>query len=180
MDEPLEAVQACVHDGARCEDVITRRRVWLGAAIILVLAACTRFVGLGYLELWYDEITTFAGTTHSSWGELLRWEVVGNPEHSPLPFMEIKTAMHLFGPGRWVLRLASACYGVGAILAMYFAVGALVNWRAGCWSAVLLALNPQAIECSRECKMYSPWVFYSIVMVAVAALAVQRVRRGDG
>lgn len=160
-------------------NVIThRRRVWLGGLCLLFLALATRFVGLGSLDLWGDEVYSWIASTDLI-TQLLRWETIENQAHSPLPFIEMKIARTLLGNSDFSARFFVAVYSTAAIMAVYLLIGTRVGWGAGFWGALLLCVNPFVLEWGREARMYSNWLFYTVLIVALAEAAVVRARRGD-
>jgi hypothetical protein len=148
--------------------------VWLGAAALLLVAVVSRLFALDSLEPWYDEVCSFSGALDSTWQDLLQWRVTANPEHSPLPFVEMRLAMRLLGETVFAMRLPSALYGIASAMALYVGVGRLVSWRTGFFSALLLLMHPLALEWSREARMYSGWLFIAILIVIATTIATQR------
>lgn len=154
-----------------------RRLPVLGAVVLLVLAGASRFIGLGALDPWQDEVLSFQ-TSSDLLPKLMSWVTPGNDVHSPLPFIEIKLVRAALGSSDVALRLPAAAYGVAGVLAFYLVVGRCVTWAIGFAGALLLALNPFVLEWSREARMYSHWLFYALLAIGVAYAAVQRGDRG--
>jgi len=149
-----------------------RLAIW-GAGVLLFFMVVTRFAGLGTHEPWHDEIYSWTGARDNS-PLLWQWWPAGNDEHAPLPFIEIKLSLALFGDSPWALRLPAACYAVLSVMAVYLVVGRFVNWATAWWAALLLACNPYVLEHHRDARMYPGWMFYLILSIAVAATASSR------
>ena len=150
-----------------------RRRVWLGGIVLVALAALTRYVGLGDLEPWYDEICSWLGA-RDNLDRMLHWRPHANDEHAPLPFLEIRMMIALLGDHVGVWRLPAATYAVLGIAATYITLGRRINFGVAWWSTLLLIANPYVLEHSREARMYPAWLFYLVLCVAFADVAAQR------
>lgn len=152
------------------------KRAWLGLFAVILVAAAARLIGLGSLDPWNDEIYSHVASSELL-PKLLRWETPGNESSSPWPFIEIKVARQIFGEGSALtLRMPSAVHGIIAVAVLYLVLNATVGSAAAFWSALLLAINPYALEWSREGRMYQQWLDSTIVLIGVAYAAVQHSR----
>ncbi len=164
METDIQVVQSSEPAG--------RRRIWLGALVLLILAAATRFIGLGSQNMWGDEVYSYIASKDLI-TKLLRWDTQANQAHSPLPFIEMKVGRALFGNTEFGNRFVVACYGTLAVLLLYVLLGRRLSWLAGFMAALMLALNPFALEWSREARMYSNWLAYALLTLIVVEEAVR-------
>jgi hypothetical protein len=122
-------------------------------ALVVLLAVVTRFYQLGAESFWLDEAITF----HRS--KLPIRELIADASrtfHNPAYFMAMHYWMKL-GDDELMLRVPSACLGVFTVLFAH-GIGRLVagNW-AGFAAALVLCLNPKAVEYDQEARMYAPY-----------------------
>lgn len=156
------------------------RPACLGLAAVLILAAATRLIGLGSLDVWGDEVYSHAASSDLL-PKLLKWETVNNESSSPWPFIEMKVARQVFGEESPLsLRMPSAMHGILSVLLLYVLLTLTVGWRTALWASILLALNPHGLEWSREGRMYTQWLSATIALVAVVHFAVEDVRLRQG
>jgi len=155
-----------------------KRIAWV-SALVLVVVGATRFVGLGDLPLWGDEVYSYIASADLP-SKLLLWETKENQLHSPLHFIEIKVARQLLGDTALAVRLPSAVYATLAITLLY----AWLAWRVGgiaaLFAAAFLTVNPFFLEWSREGRMYSGLLFWTVLTAIAADDAVRRVRDQRG
>ncbi len=169
MSEGLKKIMA-VFDRPAC----------LGLAAVLILAAATRLIGLGSLDVWGDEVYSHAASSDLL-PKLLKWETVNNESSSPWPFIEMKIARQVFGEASPLsLRMPSAMHGILGVLLLYLLLTVTIGWRTALWASILLAINPHGLEWSREGRMYTQWLSATIALVAVVHFAVEDVRLRQG
>lgn len=156
------------------------KQVWIGAAVLLVLAGGLRFLNLNSVDLWEDEVYTYIGSTNLL-PDLIKWEGRRSGLHSPLPYLEAKVSRALFGKSNLGMRMPAVFYGTATVLLLYFVLGKTISFRAGFFAALLLALNPFAIEWARDARMYSQWLFGALLLIAYAQHVVHYARtHADG
>jgi len=143
---------------------------------LLLAAVTSRLIGLGTLEPWHDEVFSFGGAAHSTWADMLQWNVRFKSMHAPLALMELRAAMWLLGESIFAIRLPAALYGVASVVLLYIGVGRIASWRLGFFAALLLLMHPCAVEWGREARMYSGWLFATIAIVTVRS-SCSRTRR---
>jgi len=147
-----------------------------GLVVVVLIAAAARFIGLGGLEPWEDEIYSFIGSSDLIQKQLM-WTGERMTLHSPLPYVEIKLVRAVLGRSEFALRLPAALYGTLAVGAFYVLMARMFDPRAAFFSAALLAVHPFALEWAREARMYSHWLATTAIMVALAHAAVSYARR---
>ena len=154
----------------------TRRWIIVGGLLLLVVAAGTRLIRLGQLDLWGDEIYTYIPSTDLV-PNLLRWETLENESSSPLPFLEAKVSRKVFGNNAFALRLPSALHGVLGVLLLYLLVGRFTGrWGTAFASGLFLAVNPFALDHGREGRMYTQWLTAILLVTFMVCEAVRYAR----
>jgi len=128
-------------------------REWTAVVTVLVLAAGTRFYGMGLESLWLDEATTY----HRSLMPLS--DLVADAKvnhHNPAYFLMMSLWLKLgLGDNEAMLRAPSAFFGVLKTLAVY-GMGRIAGGR---WvalaAALVIVLNPGALAYDQEARMYA-------------------------
>jgi len=152
----------------------------VGLFIVVLIAAATRLIGLGGLDVWNDEVYSHDASSDLV-PKLLKWETVSNESSSPWPFLEMKAARQVFGESSpLTLRVPSALHGIAAVALLYLVTGLIVSWPVALASALMLALNPFALEWSREGRMYTQWLSATLLLTGVVYHAVKDVRERGG
>jgi len=140
-----------------------------GLAVILLMAAALRLVGIAHDQLWYDEGFT-AAVARLPVGQLLA--ATAADVHPPLLYLIEKPFVMLFGINEWALRLPAALLGTVAIWLAFQVVRELAGEHAGLLAAGLLAVSPFAIYYSNEARMYS--LLLAAVLLATLGALRQR------
>ncbi len=159
--------------------VTSRRAVLTLTAVVTLVALASRLVGLGALQPWGDEVYSYIASADLP-ALLLRWETKENQLHSPLHFIEMKVSRQVFGNGALGIRLPSALYSVTGIALLCWWVAARVGLTAAAVASAFLILNPFVLEWSREGRMYSGLMFWTLLLVATALHGVHHVREKAG
>ena len=155
-------------------------RARLGLLIVLILAAATRLIALGSLDVWGDEVYSHDASS-DLFPKLLRWETASNESSSPWPFIEMKIARQVFGESSPLsLRMPSAVHGIFGVGLLYIVLGCVAGWRIAFWSSLMLTINPHGLEWSREGRMYTQWLGALILAIGVVHSAVEDVRLRQG
>ncbi len=128
-------------------------------AVLVVVAAVTRFYRLGEESLWLDEATTF----HRSklpLGELV--EDAKKAYHNPTYFILIHYWMKL-GDSEGMLRFPSAVCGILQVPVVYV-IGRIVGGRfVGFAAGLALALNQKSVHYAQEARMYALYCLFATV-----------------
>lgn len=115
-------------------------------ALILIVAAAVRFVGIGQQSFSSDEIAELR-VAHSTIGEILRFGDGVAPLYNLL--------VHIFLPlGDLAGRVLSALFGLGTVCVTWAWARRIAGLRAGVWAAWLVTLSPLAIQLSTEGRAY--------------------------
>ncbi|HXK33506.1 MAG TPA: glycosyltransferase family 39 protein, partial [Dehalococcoidia bacterium] len=127
-----------------------------GAAAVLMLIAAAGFVtrlwGLGDKSLWLDEAFTWAMTRLAA-GDIIS-AARDQDIHPPAHYLLLRFWSGAFGDSELALRLPSALAAGGSFLLLAYA-----GWRVGglalaALAALLLAVNPAALEYAQEARFY--------------------------
>jgi len=125
-------------------------------------------VGLGFrlshnigISLWHDEAFS-ALMIRYSWGEMFRR--LAMDVHPPMYYIALRFWHYAFGDGMWSLRGFSILFGTLSVPAAYiFIKEAFKNEKMALWAAVLVAINPFALQFSTEARMYTFGAFFAIM-----------------
>jgi uncharacterized membrane protein len=115
---------------------------------------------LGYKGLWGDEIGEVIVANSDNISTVLS----GASHHlsPPLDYIILHFFLH-FGISDFIVRLPSAIFGMLSIILIYYITKTLFGPKEGLISAFLLAISPMHIFYSQEARMYSLFVFLSLL-----------------
>lgn len=138
-------------------------RVELALALLVLLGAAVRLVGLGSEPLWLDEAFSWRWAHLSLaelWGPAARTET--NP---PLWFALERLAILALGESEAALRLPAALFGIAAVPLAFLAGRALAGSSAGLGAALLLAADPLLVAYSQEARGYALLVAGTVLVL---------------
>jgi hypothetical protein len=143
-------------------------------ALILVVAALTRFWRLDYHSFWFDEVVSlnWAGS-----GALYIWNTtfpLVQDKHPPAYYLLLhywRTLLDLFAVGRndVALRALGALLGTLTVLGILLLARRLSGRATGLLAGLLVALSPVLVWYSQELRMFQPattalvWAGYSLL-----------------
>jgi 4-amino-4-deoxy-L-arabinose transferase-like glycosyltransferase len=130
---------------------------WAALSAIVVLGGALRFLRLGDLSLWLDEIYV-VDYLRRPWRTVLGFDGAYD-NHPPLYFAIVKTTAYLTGEA-YAARVVSAVAGSLTIVVIFLLTQRLVGTNAGLLASLILALAPLHIWYSREGRMYAPATFF--------------------
>jgi len=130
----------------------TLRASWIAAAVILVVAAEARFLGLGIHSLWFDEAFSVNLATKPVWA-ILRF-LPYNDTHPPLYYVLLGAWIHVFGSSETAVRGPSALIGFLMVPLLYAFARQLVDRDVALVAAALLAGSAFATTAAQEARMY--------------------------
>lgn len=136
-------------------------RAWAALAVILAVAAGLRLYALGTPQLLHDEALVASAALHDL-GYILR-RALFTDAHPPYYYAITKFYM-LAGTSEWVLRLASALAGIGAVFLLYRLGRRIAGTATGLFAAALLAVHQLHVELSRVLRPHS-----LIILLTIAA-----------
>ena len=132
---------------------------WLPMIPLLLLAMLLGLPGLNGDLIWYDELTSIshAGGVTGPFSPLEIAESVRehSPKHTPFFFELLAGWGAMVGWHQAVLRALPLFCGLLALAWIYRLGADFINWRAGIWACLLLALNTFWIDYLHEIRMYT-------------------------
>lgn len=139
--------------------------------IIITAGLVIRGLFLNRQSLWFDEMAQ-AAVAQAAWKEM--FPLITRHSSPPLDYVLMKLVMLLFGTADWVVRMPALVFGVAAIAALYLFACSLTDRESGLPAAALLAFSPMAISYSQEARMYSLFLFLSLVSYLLARRFIER------
>lgn len=140
---------------------------------ILAVGGLTRLVALGHHDLWLDEVYSVIAS-NDLLAKLLQWQTTENQAHSPGSFLAVKLSRFVSGRSEWATRLPEALFSIGAMVVAYLWLWRRLGMAAALGASLLLGLNPFVLQWGREARMYSSWLFFTLLLLAVVESAVRR------
>ncbi len=127
---------------------------------IFCIGSFLRIYHLGYKGLWGDEIGQVFAANSGNISNVLS----GAAHHlsPPLDYIILHFFLN-FGISDFIVRLPSAIFGMLSIILIYYISKTLFGPKEGLISAFLLAISPMHIFYSQEARMYSLFVFLSLL-----------------
>ncbi len=118
------------------------------------------------VSLWCDEMMQ-ATAASAEWKELFHL-MTRYSSSPPLDYVVMKIVILCFGKADWVLRMPAFLFGVASIPVFYYFSRSLAEQKTALVAAILLALSPIAIDYSQEARMYSLFLFLSLISFIAA------------
>ncbi len=87
----------------------------------------------------------------------------------PLLFQSLLSIVYRIHMSDFLGRLVSACFGIGTVMAGYFAGRSLYGRKVGLVAAAILAAMPYAVIVNRQVMLDGPMVFFATVALALTA-----------
>src|SRR5579864_1063255 len=129
------------------------RKPWIPLAIVLVIAAETRFLGLGAQSLWFDEAFSVTLAKYSLTG-IIGYLRGMHDTHPPLYYALLSGWISVFGSGEFATRSLSAVLGFLMVPFLYLFTRRIANRNIALAAAALLAGSAFAVHASQEDRMY--------------------------
>jgi 4-amino-4-deoxy-L-arabinose transferase-like glycosyltransferase len=133
--------------------------VWV--TVVLCVAAVLRFVNLGQLSFWYDEVVPMRLARAGSPAEMIDLLFKIEATRAPLHPLLLEAWVAIFGQSELAGRSLSAVFGVLTVLVIFDLGRKLFDNGTGLWAAWFSAISPLLVFYSREAKMYSWLVLLS-------------------
>lgn len=127
---------------------------------VLLIAAAARLILIGQESYWYDEIWAVK-QVRQSLPDLLA-DLARNDQHPPLYPTLLWTWTRLFGEAEWATRALSALFGTLAVAGIYLLGREIYDRRTALFAALLLALNPFAVDYSQETRAYAMLLMFGV------------------
>lgn len=129
-------------------------------SLIVSVGFALRFYVLDNWSLWIDEIYTITFRASMPVRELL---VIPYDPHPPLYFLLLHYWMDIFGQTAFVARSFSLLFSLLGIIAMFYLGYELYDDKTGLFAALLFATSTLQIHFGRTVRMYSLFIFLSLV-----------------
>jgi len=127
---------------------------WACAAIVFI-AALLRFVQLGWLSFWYDEVVTMRLARAAGPSALIERLFQIDATRAPLHPLLLQAWITVFGSTEASARSLSVVCGIATVVLIHEIGRVAFDARAGLWAAWLAALSPILIVYAREARMYA-------------------------
>jgi len=130
--------------------------------MILFIGSFLRIYKLDYKGLWLDEIIEVTTADSNTIAGVLE----STTQHLSPPLGLIIPHFFLqFGNNDFIARLPSVIFGILSIVLIYTVAKSLFGIKEGLISALLLSISPFHIWYSQEARMYSLFVFFSLLSI---------------
>ena len=139
--------------------------------IVTSIGFILRVRHLNYYSLWFDEMMQVM-VASSEWGNL--FSLVSLHSSPPLDYLLMKLVILLFGKAEWVVRMPALLFGLASIPVFYVFSRSITNQQNALIAATLLAFSPMAILYSQEARMYSLFLFLSLVSYTLTLLLIEK------
>jgi len=145
-------------------------------ALVVVLAALVRFIGLGAQSLWIDEYMT--------WRELFPaggqgfWEQISDTIQGPL-YLAALWPLRPFAD-EFLLRLPAALAGVATVPLVWMLGRRLFDERSARLAALLVAVSPFHVWYSQEARGYAFLILFAVIQSLLALRLMRRPVAGAG
>lgn len=142
---------------------------------LLILIGCIgvilRAYHVFYHSLWLDEMMQVM-VASAAWKDIFR--LVTLHSSPPLDYILMKTVILLFGKSDWIVRMPSLLFGSASIYVFYSFSRAVTDRDNALMAATLIALSPMAIVYSQEARMYSLFLFLSLISFNLTRLLIEK------
>lgn len=152
---------------------MSRRLAWVSLVLVVALAAALRIYQLGDLPAGFycDEaglgynaytIANYGTDENGNAFPLFFWSF-GVSYKNPAFIYAAAPLVKLFGPTEFAVRLTSALFGIGTVIAMFFLGRALMNEWVGVAAAFFLAVMPWHLHFSRIAFELISFPFFFVI-----------------
>jgi len=142
------------------EEEDKRRVPWAALAVLMVVAAVLRAIGLDR-DLWLDEFYTLLQTVRRPLGEILTL-FPGDNQHMFYSVLA-RISVVALGEHPWTLRLPAVLFGVGAVPALYFLGRELTSRREALLATMLLTVSYHHVWFSQDARGYTGMLFWTLL-----------------
>jgi O-antigen/teichoic acid export membrane protein len=151
---------------------ITGKAFLLAGGVALLAVVLRMLVARG---IWVDEAITIH-QAELSFTDMIDSVRTGDV-HPPLHHILLWPVIRVFGTGEVAVRLPSIVFGVALVGMLYVAGRDLFDRATGQLAALLGAVAPLLVWYSQEARMYSLFMFLSVVAVWAQVMALRHGRR---
>lgn len=130
---------------------------------ITTLGLLLRLKFLGNMgSYWFDEMASLV-TARLNYPKILEYFILEN--NPPLSFIYLHYWIKLFGEGESITRLSSVVFGTLSIPMTYLVGKEILSRKAGLIASLFMTLSFYQIYHSVELRMYSMFLFFSLVSI---------------
>lgn len=148
--------------------------------IIVLLAIILRLYKIGFQSAWLDEILTLVYTDPNLTTKQANEIISARAGIPHLYFFIGREVSHIFGSDIANIRIISAVFSVGVVIAIYFLAKELFSKKAGLIAALLVAVQPFLIEHGQEGRVYSMLVFFIVLSYYFTVLLINNPNLKNG
>lgn len=130
--------------------------------VVIAIGTALRLFGLGAENYWIDEFRSLTYVANRTPIQVAV-EIPFFDPHPPLYYVLLDLWTDLFGRSEPMVRLLSAIFGIAAIPMLYLVGKELYDERVGVVAAGILALSRFHIRFSQTARMYSLFVFATLL-----------------
>jgi 4-amino-4-deoxy-L-arabinose transferase-like glycosyltransferase len=143
-------------------------------AVTIVIAAYAAlvFAVLGITPLWLDELQQQLGVGRESLAALMQWVQI-NPGGSPLPYLEQRAIVDLFGASAFVVRIPAALCSIAAA-AVFAALCGRFGIRSPAWATALFLALPLQFRYALEARPYAQGLLCALASLLLFLRARER------
>ena len=154
------------------EDLLSKNAAYFALLIIIVLGLFLRVYDLGSKSFWDDEIISITGSER-----IVDMNSFLSPDpynaHPPLYFLILKLGSY-FGGGEVLLRLFSVFFGLLSIPAIFLLAKQFFDLKTSVLASFLLSISPFLLRFDREVRMYSLFMFLTVITILFFIKALKR------
>ncbi len=142
------------------ELLFKKKKIETVMVMILLLGAFLRFYNIDRNSLWADEIGQVIVATKN-----IQDLIVGVSGHlsPPLDYLIMHFFLKFAPANELFIRIPAAIFGIASILFIFLLGKQLYSAKIGLISAFLFAISPFDIYYSQEARMYSSFLFFTLV-----------------
>jgi 4-amino-4-deoxy-L-arabinose transferase-like glycosyltransferase len=141
--------------------------------VVTAIGLLLRLCGLGAQSLWIDEVASVGNA--GAFGNGGMTELAAADHVAPLHSMLLWLVMVVSAPTEAAVRMPSAIFGAAVVPVVGWLVYDMFrDTRLAVVSSLIMCCSPFAIWYSQEARMYSLFLFFSVVFVALSWRAAER------
>ena len=154
------------------KDKIIQHYEIIALTILMAIGAFLRLFRVDYKGLWFDEIGQVAMASANSISNV----IAGSNTHlaPPLDYIILHLFIKLGGSSDFVVRMPSVIWGILAIPLLYYFARYMFNKKVAFVATFLLTISPMHIWYSQEARMYSLFMFLSLLSLTFFILAIEK------
>jgi mannosyltransferase len=129
--------------------------------VLTIVSFTLRFIRLDSESIWLDESLSIKQAQEEKYSDTLN--LLKNDIHLPTYISILHFWIKLFGTSEFTTRFLSVIFGTLSTITIYFLAKCVFNEKIGIISSIILTFSPILICYSQEARLYSMFVFLSII-----------------